>query len=81
MFHVKIVKMHLGASSAFFATGSERMSSEKKESIGHTFCMFHLGCWAEMPFGVKESTNLIGDDGEQLTIMNSSCERGKDITK
>lgn len=71
MFHVKIVKMHYFIASwrerAFLAMGSVNVF--EMESIGHTFCMFHLSCWAEKPLGVKQSTHLMGDDGGQLTII------------
>lgn len=74
MFHVKIAQMQYFL-FVFPRRLRLREAIEGKKSIGHTFFMFSL-CWAARAYvsllGVKESTNLIGDDGKQLT---SSCNR------
>lgn len=84
MFHVKIAKVQYFFAEVLDSDFSPREWYARKESIGHTFCMFYLsslllaavaGCWAvtqTQAFGSsKMSTNLIGDDGKQLT---SSCK-------
>lgn len=77
VFHVKIVKMH------YFSLSPLGTVTFKKNQLATHFACFTqaqllLGAWlavtqsAREAFGSQKSTNLIGDDGEQLT---SSCER------